>query len=349
MRRTEHINIPVFVPHLGCPHNCVFCNQHEITECEEFDINSIDDTVGSFLTTEHPDASGIQIAFFGGSFTGIDRTLMIRILEKAYRYISDGKVSSIRVSTRPDYIDEEVLSVLKRFRVRTIELGIQSMSDKVLLASGRGHTALQTENAASLIKSQGFEFVGQMMIGLPCSAPDDEMYTAAKICEMGADAARVYPTVVFSNTALHRLAQTGVYTPLTTEEAAKRSAKVLRIFYKNNVDVIRIGLCETETLRNDTGATGAYHPALGELCINEYYRVIIEESLKRINISDDSDITVYCSNGSLSKVIGQKKRNRKWIEDNYPVRSLQFKESEEVKDKDIKISVKENANAPTVT
>lgn len=339
----KHINIPIFVPHLGCPHDCVFCNQHTITECDEFDINSIDRTVHDVLSTVDTSSAGVQIAFFGGSFTGIDRQLMVSILEKAYRYIQDGSVDSVRISTRPDYIDEEILSILSRFGVKTIELGIQSMSDRVLVACGRGHTAGQSEQAARLIKSRGFEFVGQMMLGLPESTPDDELQTARKICEMKADGARVYPTVVFADTALSELSKSGRYTPLTVEEAARRSAGVLRIFYSNSVDVIRIGLCETETIRSDSRISGAYHPALGELCLNEYYLSIIKEKLENHKKLENSDVTVYCSRGSLSKAAGQKNRNRRWLSEHYSLHSLSFEESEDVKDKDIKISVKENS------
>ena len=191
----SHRNIPIFVPHLGCPNMCVFCNQKKISGHEKADFSSVKDEIEKALETVPADCE-VQIAFFGGSFTGIDREDMIYLLETAKEFIDRGRVDSIRLSTRPDYIDEEILDILLKYKVKTIELGIQSMDDGVLLKSGRGHTAKDTERACALINSYGFELVGQMMTALPGSAPEKEIYTAKRICEMGAKGARIYPTVV---------------------------------------------------------------------------------------------------------------------------------------------------------
>ena len=179
-RAPRHVNIPVFIPHLGCPNDCVFCNQRMISGHLSFDADSVDGEISRALSTVEPDAD-CEIAFFGGSFTGIDRALMIRLLDIAKKYADSGRVSSIRLSTRPDYIDGEILRILSRYPVRTIELGVQSLSDRVLSASRRGHDASRSVEAMREVRGAGFSLVGQMMIGLPLSEPGDETATAEKL------------------------------------------------------------------------------------------------------------------------------------------------------------------------
>ena len=243
----KHRNIPIFVPHLGCPNTCVFCNQRKISGCEKADFSSVSNEIEEALSTI-PDGTDVQIAFFGGSFTGIDRSDMIYLLETAKKFIDGGRVESIRLSTRPDYIDEEILDILSRYGVKTVELGIQSMDDAVLSASGRGHTAAQTEHACSLITSRGFELVGQMMTGLPSSTLEAELYTAKRICEMGATGARIYPTVVFKGTELHSMMERGEYESRELERVVDEGAAVLAVFIENGVSVIRVGLQSSELL-----------------------------------------------------------------------------------------------------
>ena len=190
----KHINIPVFVPHIGCPHDCAFCDQKVITGHTSFDINEARREIENFLSGADILHDELEIAFFGGSFTGIGEPLMSDLLEMAESYVKTGAVSSIRLSTRPDYIDENILDTLKKYSVKTIELGIQSISDKVLLSSHRGHTAADSERACRLIKKYGFDLVGQMMVGLPFSTEEDEIKTAEFISDMGAVASRIYPT-----------------------------------------------------------------------------------------------------------------------------------------------------------
>ena len=196
-----HKNIPIFIPHMGCPNQCVFCNQNSISGCEGFDESRVDQTIREAIATL-PEGAMAEIAFFGGSFTGIDRNLMIRLLDTAGKYVREGAVSSIRLSTRPDYISEEILDMLSRYSVKTIELGLQSMNEEVLAASKRGHTVLTAREACRAIKARGFSLVGQMMIGLPASSEERELETAREIAELGADAARIYPTVVLRSTPL---------------------------------------------------------------------------------------------------------------------------------------------------
>ncbi len=304
----SHRNIPVFIPHLGCPNQCVFCNQRSISGCSSFREEQVKDIIDTALHTVEKDAE-TEIAFFGGSFTGIDRGLMLRLLALAHGYIQQGRVQSVRLSTRPDYIDREILELLKRYGVRHIELGLQSMNDDVLNTVKRGHNSAQAERACRAIKEFGFVLGGQMMIGLPTATAQDECETARKICEMGADEVRIYPTVVFHGTELAQMTEQGDYTPLTVEEAAERSAAVLRIFLEHQVKVLRIGLCASEELVSpQTALAGPNHPALGELVWNAYYYRLMTEALERQGLLGKR-VVLSLPQKELSKVIGQKRAN----------------------------------------
>ncbi|MBO4343883.1 MAG: radical SAM protein [Clostridia bacterium] len=308
----KHVNVPVFIPHEGCKNDCVFCNQRTITGVRNSADRDIRPEIDRVLATYGGKTENAEIAFFGGSFTGIERPLMIKLLDVAYEYVKEGKVSSVRLSTRPDYIDEEILEILKSRGVTDVELGLQSMRNSVLLASNRGHTAECSEKACALIKKYGFILAGQMMIGLPSSTLPDEIYTAEKIVSMRCDCARIYPTVVFEHTKLCEMAKSGVYTPLTVEEAVNRSAAVYEIFVKNGVKVLRIGLQATEALTSSENVyAGANHSALGELVIGEYYARIIRENLGLIaaNAHGKRVLVLKCAPGEQSKVAGQKKKN----------------------------------------
>lgn len=308
---SRHLNIPVFIPHLGCPNACVFCNQRTISGTQQFDPSTVDAQIAQALdTTAEGDTA--EIAFFGGSFTGIDRTLMCDLLDVAERYVQRpalGKahVAGIRMSTRPDYISEEIIAILARYSVRTVELGVQSMDDAVLAASGRGHDAACAERACRMLLDAGYEVVGQIMIGLPGSTPQSETDTAERLCRVGVQGARIYPTVVFADTALHGMMQSGSYHPLSLDEAVKRSAEVLRIFEAGGVQVIRIGLCASDNLSDPALAVGgAYHPALGELVRSELYYQTLR---KLLSGAADGVQTVYVPSRELSMAIGQHKQN----------------------------------------
>lgn len=318
----KHLNIPVFIPHLGCPNGCVFCNQKKISGHAGFCREAVKkelDTAFSTVTGEIP----AQIAYFGGSFTGIDREDMLFLLGMAKEYIDAGKCESIRISTRPDYISEEVLGILWDHGVRTVELGIQSMDDGVLRASRRGHTAEDAARAMTLVKSFGFELVGQMMVGLPASTEASEIITAERICEMGADGARIYPTVVFRETALAEMAKKGEYLPLTTEEAVARTAAALGIFLARGVNVIRVGLQATELLTGGEETVSAYHPAIGEMAYNRCFRDALEKDFEHEKTNGKyAEISV--NPADLSKMIGQKGANRQYLQTRFSLRGIRF-------------------------
>ena len=308
----RHVNIPIFIPHLGCPNSCVFCNQRTISGVKEFELFKVRDIIESSLSTV-TDEDECEIAFFGGSVTGIDRDLMLSLLELASEYRRSGRVHSIRCSTRPDYIDDEILDILEKYGVGTVELGLQSSSDKVLSISKRGHSLEHEEQACRLIVSRGFSLVGQMMIGLPGSTLEDEIATAEFIIKSGAHGARIYPTVVFRDTELCDMTSRGVYTPLSVDEAVMRSGAVLKRFYNAGVKVIRIGLCASENLASeDKYYAGPNHPALGELVLGRYFLKVILDEVNKLSVRGDR-IEVACAPKSLSRAIGQNKINKRQL------------------------------------
>ena len=322
----RHVNIPIFIPHLGCPNQCVFCNQKTISGVDKFDISKVEDDIESALETICRDTN-IEIAFFGGSFTGIDRDLMEELLKVGYKYIECGKVKSIRCSTRPDYINKDILDTLKKYGVRTIELGLQSSNDKVLSLTKRGHTFFDELNACRMIVDAGFELVGQMMIGLPGSTVEDEMKTAEFIVSVGASAARIYPTVVFRDTELCDMALSGTYDPIMLDDAIERSARVLQYLLDNNVKVIRIGLCASENLADEEKYfAGPNHPALGELVESRLYFNKIIDLISATDVYTNGILIVSVAVGCLSKVIGQKKINKERIMQKFAYSDVKFKE-----------------------
>lgn len=326
----QHRNIPIFIPHLGCPNQCVFCNQRSISGCRAFREESVTEQIEAALATLSPSVEA-QIAFFGGSFTGIDRGLMLRLLETAERYVRLGRVSSIRLSTRPDYISDEILEILSRYSVKTVELGLQSMDERVLAATKRGHSAETARRACRAVVDAGFDLVGQMMIGLPAATPESEVETAEEICRLGASAARIYPTVVFYDTPLCEMAQNGSYTPLSLDEAVTRSARALGVFVKRDIPVIRIGLCPTEDLFSpERVLDGPRHAALGELVWNAYYYCETLSALRaRGLVGADVELTVPAR--AASKVAGQGRRNIERLAREHGTRVRRIIENENVK------------------
>lgn len=326
---SRHANIPIFIPHLGCPNSCVFCNQRTISGVQSFDPESVVTIIEDSLKTLA--GRECEIAFFGGSFTGIDRALMIRLLEIAKSYVDSGFVNGIRCSTRPDYIDEEVLDILKKYGVTTVELGIQSISDDVLRASRRGHTFEDTARACQMIIEYGFELVGQMMIGLPQSNIQIERNTADFIINTGASSARIYPTVVFTDTELRCMAERGEYTPLSITDAICRTALVYERFIDAGVNVIRVGLCASESISDEEMYyAGPNHPALGELVENEIYYNRISKSFSTLGDVRGCDYTVLVPRGSLSKAIGQGRRNKMRLMDEFHLSRLSFEEDDTI-------------------
>ncbi|MBE6663023.1 MAG: radical SAM protein [Ruminococcaceae bacterium] len=323
----RHINIPIFIPHLGCPNQCIFCNQRFISGTYQFDESVVDNIINQALTTIDKDDE-CEIAFFGGSFTGIDRSLMIRLLDKAQGYVDKGLAIGIRMSTRPDYINEEIIRILKKYTITCVELGVQSMNDEVLKYLKRGHTAVDTINATKLLKNAKINFVGQMMIGLPSANIQDEIYTAKVISRLGASGTRIYPTLVFKNTELEDLTNNGEYRPISLDEAVERSAKVLEVFIKNNIPCLRIGLCESDNLHSeDSYIAGPNSPSIGEMVKSQVYYNLIFKSLKNSSLMKLESLYIECANGCISQIIGNKKKNVDKLKKTFGFKYIKVKEN----------------------
>ncbi len=300
----KHINISLFVPHMGCPNSCIFCNQKTISgKCTQLKTEDIISSCEIAAKGEYSKENS-EIAFFGGSFTAIEREQMINYLETAKKYV--GKYfGGIRVSTRPDAIDEEILHILKNYGVSAIELGSQSMSDEVLRANERGHTAYDTEKASALIKQHGFSLGLQMMTGLYKSDYETDVYTAERLVRLKPETVRIYPTVVLEGTRLCELYEKGEYTPPSLEDSVNLCSGLLKLFYENDIKVIRTGLHSGSGVEEGFVA-GVYHPAFRELCEGRIYRDIIEEKL---SLLPEGEYTVKVASSEISKAVGHKKEN----------------------------------------
>ncbi len=310
--------IPIFVPHKGCPHDCIFCNQKKITGVST-DVTSEDarNIIEECLETIDKDAD-VEIAFFGGSFTAIDIDIQKSLLSVAKEYVEKGLVKDIRMSTRPDCIDEDILSMLKEYKTSIIELGVQSLDEKVLLDSIRGHQSEIVYKSSKMIKNSGIKLGLQMMIGLPADTEEKCIFTAKKFVELKPDCVRVYPTLVVKDTGLEKLMEQNKYNPFTLEESVNIVKKVLVLFYVNNINVIRVGLQATDDIQIGKAVlAGPYHPAFRELVeadmIKDYLEFVI---LQNKNIKQ---MLVKSNKKNFSNIIGNKKTNVKYMEEKFGV------------------------------
>ncbi|MCI8611690.1 MAG: radical SAM protein [Clostridiales bacterium] len=322
----KHSNIPIFIQHMGCPNQCVFCDQHTITGAHSFCEESVRQDIDTALETIGN--RECEIAYFGGSFTGIDRSQMLRLLDLAREYTDRGVVQGIRLSTRPDYISPEIVEILLQYPICAVELGIQSMDDMVLAASRRGHAAGDTTTACMLLRKAGIPFVGQMMTGLPAANIATETETAQQICEMGACGTRIYPCIVFQKTPLAHMVEDGTYTPLSVEEAVERSAAALEVFDAYGVPCLKIGLHDGEGLhRSDTYFAGPHHPALGEMVRSKVYLHKIEAALQDFDLLVKKTIRIGVAKGHVSMAVGQNKENKRRILEKSGAKSVKILEN----------------------
>ena len=297
----KHANISLFVPHAGCPNQCSFCNQKTISgSVKELTVEEVKTTLEK-AKNDGLSSKNTEIAFFGGSFTAIDRTYMVSLLEEAKPFVENGYFSGIRISTRPDAIDSEVLTLLKGYGVTAIELGAQSMNDEVLSSNRRGHTVVDVVKASNLIKDYGFSLGLQMMTGLYKSTREIDLETAKSIIALKPDTVRIYPTIVFEDTYLGELFKSGDYKPQSLEEAVELTVKLLKMFLDADIPVIRTGL---HTINEEKYLSGPWHPAFRELCDS---RVYLENAKNALN--EKGDYIIYVGRGSISKMSGQKRKN----------------------------------------
>ncbi len=300
----KHANISVFVPHIGCPNRCSFCNQNHITgKCEAPTAITVDEAVRDALKNPNFDSSNTELAFFGGSFTAIDEEYRLELLSSAYKYVKNGTICGIRISTRPDAISEEIVEELKNYGVTAVELGAQSMVDSVLQMNRRGHTADDVKKASKLIKKSGLELGLQMMTGLLGDTDEGALYTAEIIASLMPDTVRIYPTIVLKNTYLEKAFLEGTYKPQSVEDAANLSAKLLRFFESKGINVIRVGL---HSIDNDAFVAGPWHAAFGEIVKSKIY---LKEILNALKDKPKGNYVVFVNPSEISKATGQKKDN----------------------------------------
>lgn len=303
----KHINVALFVVHKGCPNMCSFCNQRSISgsqkEIMPEDVHSAAMTAKKSLTQAQ--AAGGEIAFFGGSFTMIERNYMVSLLEAAFEHIADGTFKGIRVSTRPDGITREVCEILKKYGVTAVELGAQSLDDRVLELNDRGHTSADVENACRMLKEYGFETGLQMMTGLYGSTDSDSLETAEKIIALSPDTVRIYPTVVIENTKLHSLMLEGKFKPQGVDGAVEICSKLIPMFEKAGIKIIRVGLHSGGDVEGNFAA-GAYHPAFRELCEG---CIFYSAALKELEKLGEGQYILKVNPSAVSKMTGQKKQN----------------------------------------
>ncbi len=309
-------NIPIFIPHEGCPHDCVFCNQRKITGVSTSvtpdDAKMIIEKYLSYLNKKD---ARIEVAFFGGSFTG----LPIELQEEFYDIANSfgDEIDGIRLSTRPDYINENILSLAKKSRVNVIELGVQSAFDDVLNANNRGHSYQQTVEGVKLIKRAGIGLGVQMMTGLYGSTPEKDMKTAKILAELEPICARIYPTIVLKGTYLETLYKDGKYCPQSIEDAIETAKSSLLYFREKKISVIRLGLHAGEEIRKpDAVVAGPFHPAFGELVESRIYRDEIE---KKINEAKNGILAVKVSANEVSKAVGHKRCNINYFKEKYSI------------------------------
>ncbi|MBE7023165.1 MAG: radical SAM protein [Ruminococcaceae bacterium] len=311
-------NLPVFIPHRGCPHDCVFCNQRKITGVDtEITPEYVRILINDFFSTINTENSDVEIAFFGGSFTGLEFDTQEGFLSVAAEFAD--RISGIRLSTRPDYIDADIIRLLKKYNVTTVELGVQSSNDKVLAKNSRGHSFENVKKASEMIREAGISLGHQMMLGMYGSTPDTDMQTVRDIIDLSPSCVRIYPVVTLRDTALEKLYNDGVYEPYSVELAAELSKKALIAFRENNIEVIRIGLHSSDELETDGNVVaGPYHQAFGEIVESLIYRDMIE---KEISGKEESsgELLYFCKKGDVSKAVGHKGMNKIYFREKYGV------------------------------
>ncbi len=318
----RHAIIPIFIPHKGCPNDCIFCNQKKIT-ARTADVTPEDarKTIEQYLTTlEGRNLNAIEVAFFGGSFTGIPIEEQTAFLEVADEYKQAGRINKIHMSTRPDYINREILDNLKLHHADIIELGVQSFNDEVLKKCKRGHTAKDVEEAAALIHEYGFTLGLQLMIGLPGDSKESCIESAKRAVSLKPAIARLYPTVVINETELADMYRAGTYRALTTAEAVDITKDMYRILTEAGVQVIRVGLKNTDLI-NEGGPQSQvladYHPSFRQLMDSAIAREDIERGMLEIG-PDVSAVELIASPLSFDALSGYRGSNREWFMKTYP-------------------------------
>ena len=341
----KHCIIPIFVPHLGCPNDCIFCNQKSISgQKNEMTKEKAKEIIENYLKSIRKEKENvkIEIAFFGGSFTAIKEEKQEELLKVAYEYVKSKDVDSIRISTRPDAINKEILKRLKKYGVKTIELGVQSANNYILNRINRGHTFDDVKKASKLIRWYGFKLGHQMMVGLPESTRLDEINTAKQLIKLKPKMVRIYPTLVIKNTKLEKEYEEGKYKPLSVVQTVEVCKDLVRMFTDKKIDVIRIGLQTTDEIsepgsKNSEVVAGPFHPALRQLVESAMWYDAIIGKIKKLNVKV-KEVEVTVNPIDANNVIGHKKENVLKLKDTYDV-DLVLKQDEKMKQGKSRIEV----------
>lgn len=335
--------IPVFVPHLGCPNDCIFCNQKSISgQKKNITKEDAKKIIDEFIERIKDKQGEKEIAFFGGSFTAIEEKKQEELLSLAYEYIKAEKANSIRISTRPDYIDKTILKRLKKYKVKTIELGVQSANNYILGRAGRGHTFEDVQKASKLIRRYGFKLGHQMMVGLPESTRIDEINTAKALIKLKPKMVRIYPVLVIKGTKLEKEYQEGKYKPLSVVQAVETCKELVRMFDNKNIDIIRIGLQNTNEIADPESkesevVAGPFHPAFRQLVESAMWYDAIVNKIKKLN-AKVKEVEVTVNPIDVNNVIGHKKENVQKLKDTYDL-DLVIKQDEKIRQGKSKIEI----------
>lgn len=319
--KPKHFTIAVFIPELSCPFQCVYCNQRKITgKLSVPSSEEVKQFIHSHLKTLPAENTIIELGFFGGNFTGIPMQVQEKFLKTVQPFIKEGRINAIRLSTRPDYINNEKLDLLQKFNVSTIELGAQSMDEEVLKKSKRGHTSMDTIISSGLIKSYGFRLGLQMMIGLPGDTFQKSFNTAMKITELGAEDTRIYPCLVIKGTGLEEWYNKGKYKPLSLPDAVQWSKEIFKYFESNGVNVIRMGLHPSEgLLSGEELIAGPFHQSFKELVLTEIWT----DHLRPLSFSTSFEkIKILVPPMEINYAIGYGSKNKKYLQQHF--KSVRF-------------------------
>lgn len=340
MKKNKHAIIPIFIPHLGCPNDCVFCNQRKITARSAAPaIDEIKATIDEWLSTLGS-AETVEISFYGGSFTGIDMRLQSDYLAVAKEYLDAGLVDGIHLSTRPDYIDRDILDNLKKYGVQTIEIGVQSFDEDVLRLSKRGHSVDDVYRAVDLIKEYGFTLGIQLMIGLPGDSLEACIFSAKEAVRLKPELARLYPTLVLDDTELLEMYENGTYTPLCREDAIKRTKIMYEILDDAGIYIMRVGLKSTDVI-GDGGAinAGSYHPAFRQLVESAIIRDKLLPKLEAL-VSENAKVDVSVHPSQFSALIGNGGENRDFFSEKFPQLNIKYRADDSLSRRDVCVTLK---------
>lgn len=363
----KHSIIPIFIPHQGCPNDCIFCNQKKITARQKaVTVSDVENTIETWLSTLEPrGVDTIEAAFFGGSFTGIPMEEQSAYLAVARGYKDAGRIDKIHMSTRPDCISEEILDNLRRFGADTIELGVQSFDDKVLQMANRGHGSKEVYKACKLIQDYGFELGIQLMIGLPGDSMESCIFSAEETVKIGPSIARLYPTVIVHDTELYNQYLRGEYVPLPQQEAVLRTKEMYKRLDGAGINIIRVGLKSTDIINENGQVSGnTYHPAFRQLVEGDIAREKIEALLSEKGFTPAAPVSSgspsfpvkagtpqHCRNArvkvdffangrSFSNLIGHQGKNKKYFLENYPQLNILYKVNPKLKNNEFQITIK---------